>query len=268
MKISLNIKAAFSPCPNDFFLFYPWKEKKINTHIHLDLHTFDINILNMLAQAHAYPLIKISAAVYPKVMKYYEILPVGVTTVYNKGPLVITSMHNKTHSLDTLAAPGKDTTAYKLFNRYFYSKNCVFLNFRKILPAVHKQHVKAGLLIHESRFNLSKEIYVLADLGKLWQQETTLPLPLGCIVIARHLSSQLKQNITAILKDCFSYSQSFLENTILCAKNFAQEKNTEIIKKFINTYVSSETHSLSAQGILSLEYFWNQLPSKFWLFHG
>lgn len=267
MKKSLYIKAAFSPCPNDVFLFYPWKKNKIKTPFKLDLHTFDINTLNELAQKQAYPLIKISAALYPKVMKYYEILPVGITLSYNCGPLLIKSNHNQLNSIQSLASPGKDTTAHKLFNRYFSSKKFIFLSYDKIFSAVQKKEVDSGILIHESRFNLSKEINILADLGQLWIKETTLPIPLGCIAISRNLPFKLKLSITSILKESFSYSQTFLESVISFSKNLSQEKDTEIIRKFINTYVSSEVYSISSTGILALKYFWNQLSEKNWLFH-
>lgn len=265
MEQFLNIKAAFSPCPNDVFLFYPWKENKIKSSLKLDINTFDINTLNELAKIQAYPLIKISAALYPKVMKYYEILPVGITLGYNCGPLLIKSSYNKLKTIEYLGSPGKDTTAHKLFNRYFSYKKCIFLSYDKIYSAVQKQEVDSGILIHESRFKLFKEILISADLGELWFQETSLPLPLGCIAIARSLPFKLKQTIISILKESFLYSQTFLESTILFSRNFSQEKDLNIIKKFIDTYVSQEIYSISSQGISALEYFWNHISAKNWL---
>jgi Predicted periplasmic solute-binding protein len=54
------------------------------------------------------------------------------------------------------------------------------------MPSVQQGHYAAGVIIHEGRFTYDQYgLSCLLDLGQWWENETCLPVPLGCIALKR-----------------------------------------------------------------------------------
>jgi len=89
------MKIAFSPCPNDTFIFHAWVHGLINGAPPLDVMYADIDVTNKLAAGPIQPetpdVMKISFAALPWVLEQYRLIPCGGALGRGNGPLVLTA---------------------------------------------------------------------------------------------------------------------------------------------------------------------------------
>ena len=83
----MSIPIAFSPCPNDTFLFHAWVHNLIDARCEPSLH--DIEQLNQLAIKRRFPLIKVSFGCLPLLLDNYAMLPVGAALGHGCGPVIV-----------------------------------------------------------------------------------------------------------------------------------------------------------------------------------
>jgi 1,4-dihydroxy-6-naphthoate synthase len=126
--------------------------------------------------------------------------------------------------------------------------------FSEIAEAVERGDVDAGVLIHEGRFVYERRnLELVADLGKLWEAETNLPLPLGAIIVKR----EIDVNIISLFDTLLSKSVKFAFDNPLLSRSFvkehAQEMEDEVIDKHIALFVNDYTISLGEEGRKAVE---------------
>ena len=126
--------------------------------------------------------------------------------------------------------------------------------FSTIAEAVERGVTDAGVLIHEGRFVYHRRnLELVADLGKLWEAETALPLPLGAIVIKREVAESLREEFDALLSASVRYA---FDNPTLSrefVKQHAQELEDEVIDKHISLFVNKYTVDLGTEGHLAVK---------------
>jgi 1,4-dihydroxy-6-naphthoate synthase len=247
-----NLSIAISPCPNDTFIF----EKLATTnlaHTHNLNFTFqyaDIEELNTLAQNYGADVIKISFAQYFSIKDKYTLLPCGGAMGYGVGPLLVKKLGTNINiNSGSIAIPGKHTTANFLLSYLFpNSINKTPLLFSQIEDDVLNNKFDAGLLIHEGRFTYSaKGLELIADLGKLWQAQTNLPIPLGCIVVKKSLGTQVIQSITELIKASIPSLQNPISITPYI-KQHAQEMDEQVMMQHIQLYVNEFSIDIGNKG--------------------
>lgn len=251
------MKVAFSPCPNDTVLFHAFIKKLVPHNFdEIDVNLADIQILNKQVLDTIPDLSKISFFVLSKVLSKYCLLPVGSALGYGNGPKIVSTSPKTLKDLPngTLAIPGQDTTAYLLYRLLTpHAKIERFCRYDEV-PKNLRNGAEFGLIIHETRFNLEKlGLHEVCDLGKLWEKETKLPLPLGGLVSKRSLGKETIQGLSTALIASYDYAKEnpeasrdyILENSI--------EKDPEIIQSHIDLYVNEETRTLSKKGMLAIK---------------
>lgn len=250
---------AFSPCPNDTFVFHAWAHGLIPGAPKLDVTYADIDITNGLAASGIGPdILKISYAALPWVLDEYALLPCGGALGRGCGPLVLTANdHTGTAGPAALsgrrvAVPSERSTAYLLFRLWAASMvpggvgEIVVLPFDEIMPAVQRGEVDAGLVIHEARFTYpSYGLNLLIDLGSWWESDTGLPIPLGAIVARRSLDLDA---IAGWIKQSVQYAWAHPEVSAEYVASHAQEMSPEVTQAHIELYVSSYTEDLGDDG--------------------
>ncbi len=242
-KIFKNINIAFSPCPNDTFMFYALVHKKID----LMGYRFtpfleDVETLNHKALSGEYDVSKLSCAGAAEVGDKYDILKSGAALGKGCGPLIVARKDFDIKDLENIkiAVPGIMTTAYLLLSLFLGKKpNVCSLSFEKIMPYISSKKIDAGVIIHEGRFTYEKlGLKCLADLGEWWEKKTRLPIPLGCIAAKKTLGGEFADIIENIIKESICYAFKNKEETKEYIKKYAQEMGDEIIEKHINLYVN------------------------------
>lgn len=257
------MKIAFSPCPNDTFVFHAWAHGLIPGAPKLDVTYADIDVTNGLAtRADGPDVLKISYAALPWVLSEYALLPCGGALGRGCGPLVLTANSADANDPSLLAGrrvavPSERSTAYLLF-RLWVAKNVpggvgeiVIMPFHEIMPAVRDGAIDAGLVIHEARFTYpSYGLTLLADLGNWWEAETDLPIPLGAIIARRSLDlSAIAGWTRASVEYAWAHPEASQEY-VMC---HAQELSPEVAQAHINLYVNEFTADLGKKGYEAIE---------------
>ncbi len=140
-------------------MFYAWSQAKIASQLAIEPRLADIQELNLQAIGpRALPFTKISAALYPRIKSDYTILSTGAALGIGCGPLIVGPDSGGPLSGRKLAHPGIHTTAYQLTRMALGidPERLIEMRYDEILPAVIRGEVGAGVIIHESRFVLSR----------------------------------------------------------------------------------------------------------------
>ncbi len=245
MKLSLHI----SPCPNDTFAFDALINARLSHDFDLAVEYHDIEELNEGVLRGEPDISKISYAVYPLVAEKYALLDSGSALGRGNGQLLV-RRKGETGKIRKVASPGKNTTANALLMRYFPEVEEVRqMLFSDIAAAVERGEVDAGVLIHEGRFVYERRnLCLVADLGKLWENETGLPLPLGAIIVKRELGEDVISKFDKLLAESVRYAFDHPLASRDFVKQHAQELDDEVIEKHISLFVNDYTLSLGDEG--------------------
>ncbi|MFS0556127.1 1,4-dihydroxy-6-naphthoate synthase [Brevibacillus sp. 179-C9.3 HS] len=254
------MKIAFSPCPNDTFVFHAWAHDLIPGAPKLDIMYADIDITNTLAARGEGPeVMKISYAALPWVMDDYSLLPCGGALGRGCGPLVLTQGNPGESANDParlsnkrVAVPSERSTAYLLF-RLWAAQNVpgglgeiVVMPFHEIMPAVRDGKIDAGLVIHEARFTYQNYgLSLMTDLGNWWESDTNLPIPLGAIIAKKSLDIEALTNWT---RSSVEYAWANPTASQEYVMSHAQELSLEVAQAHINLYVNEFTRNLGDDG--------------------
>lgn len=250
---------AFSPCPNDTFVFHAWVHGLVPHAPKLHVTYADIDITNGLAAGTDGPeVLKISYAALPWALSRYVLLPCGGALGRGCGPLVLTADSRggvagpAILSGRRVAVPSERSTAYLLFRLWAASNvpggvgEIVVLPFHEIMPAVRDGAVDAGLVIHEARFTYpSYGLTLLADMGSWWEEDTGLPIPLGAIVARR---DQDPAALAGWVQASVEYAWAHPEASRSYVLEHAQEMSPQVADAHIGLYVNEFTRNLGRQG--------------------
>lgn len=251
----MAMKIAFSPCPNDTFIFHAWVHGLVPGAPELDVLYADIDVTNRLALEPDGPdVLKISYAALPWALKEYALLPCGGALGRGCGPLVLTREPVKAAQLAgrRVAVPSERSTAYLLF-RLWVAKHVpggvgeiAVMPFHAIMPAVRDGRIDAGLVIHEARFTYPNYgLSLVADLGDWWEEETGLPIPLGAIIARRGLDTEAVAGwIRASLEYAWAHPDASREYVL----THAQEMDPDVAKAHIDLYVNDFSANLGEEG--------------------
>ncbi len=243
---------AFSPCPNDTFIFDALVNGKIDTEdFEFKVYLEDVETLNNNAILNRYDVSKISYGVYHKIINDYIILDSGSALGTGVGPLLI-SKEKKYHddvNQETIAIPGENTTAHFLFSMaYPNAKNKVFLRYDEI-EAFVQQGKGLGVIIHENRFTYHKKgLHKIVDLGDYWEKTTKDPIPLGGIVMRRNIEKSIQQKITRLIQKSIVYAYSFYPELNDYIRNNSQEMTDAVMHQHIELYVNDYSKTLGPKG--------------------
>ncbi|MFJ9842000.1 1,4-dihydroxy-6-naphthoate synthase [Kitasatospora sp. NPDC101155] len=253
-----RLSIAYSPCPNDTFVFHAWAHGLVPGADAPEVTFADIDITNGLAERGELDVLKISYGALPWVLEEYALLPCGGALGRGCGPLVLTlpgvgspaELAGK-----TVAVPSERSTAYLLFRLWAAEAvpggfgEIVVLPFHEIMPAVRDGRVDAGLVIHEARFTYQQYgLHSLADMGEAWEERTGLPIPLGAIVAKRSLGAErlraLADTIRASVRQAWAEPAASREYVLA----HAQEMDPAVADQHIGLYVNEFTADLGEEG--------------------
>lgn len=253
MKFSL----AFSPCPNDTFIFDALVNSKIDTKgLSFEVFLEDVQTLNEWALQGKMDFSKISYGVWNKVNQQYQLLNSGGALGKGVGPLLITKPGNINSVNDmTIAIPGENTTAHLLFSlAYPNATKKVFKVFHEIENAVLNGEVDAGVIIHENRFTYeAKGLKKIIDLGAYWEETQQLPIPLGGIIAKKTIDPAIIQEVDALIKQSIEYAFANYPTVAPYVSEHAQEMSEEVMRQHINLYVNNFSLDLGTEGLQAVE---------------
>ncbi|MFI8322835.1 1,4-dihydroxy-6-naphthoate synthase [Streptomyces sp. NPDC085529] len=253
----MQLKIAYSPCPNDTFVFDAWAHGRVPGAPRLDVTFADIDVTNGWAESgtDSHDVLKVSYAVLPWILDAYTLLPCGGALGRGCGPLVLTREPGLDLRGRTVAVPSERSTAYLLFRLWAAETvpggvgEVVVMPFHEIMPAVRDGKVDAGLVIHEARFTYKAYgLHCLADMGEHWESTTGLPIPLGAIVARRSLGAETLR----LLADSARRSVRMAWDDPAVSRPYvmehAQEMDPKVADQHIGLYVNEFTADLGEAG--------------------
>lgn len=246
---------AYSPCPNDTYIFAALTNALIEDTPRVRVHLADIEELNVSAARAEYELTKVSYGAIPFLMREYRLLGAGGALGRGCGPLVVTRPGTAS-SLDdlsdrTIAIPGERTTAFMLLQLALGRRpRTVQVRFDEIISAVARGDVDAGLIIHESRFTYPQAGLVsLADLGDWWESASAMPIPLGGILVRNDIDDAHARRINDAIRASLAFSRSHEASVMPYIREHAFEMSDEVMRKHIGLYVNDYSDDLGDDGI-------------------
>lgn len=246
------IKLGYSPCPNDTYIFYALVHDKLNNGLNVRETLADIETLNKMAVSKELDVTKISFHAFAYLRNNYCLLHAGGALGRGCGPLLIAKEQVDIDTLNDfrVAIPGEMTTAALLLRLCYNSvKDFVVLPFNKIIEAVDRGDVDAGLIIHESRFTYQKYgLKSVVDLGEWWENTTGYPIPLGGIIIRRDFGSERIREFDAALRASVEFAHSNFHLVRDYVSLHAQEMDDSVMKAHIDLYVNEFTINYGSEG--------------------
>ncbi|GAA2243433.1 MULTISPECIES: 1,4-dihydroxy-6-naphthoate synthase [Streptomyces] len=250
-----QLQIAYSPCPNDTFVFDALAHDRVPGAPALDVTFADIDITNGMAERGEFDVLKVSYAVLPYVLDDYALLPCGGALGRGCGPLVLTREADVDLAGRTVAVPGEKSTAYLLFRLWAADTldggvgEIVVMPFHEIMPAVRDGKVDAGLVIHEARFTYGEYgLHKLADMGEHWEHTTGLPIPLGAIIAKRSLGEQKLRLLADSIRTSVRAAWDDPEASRPYVMEHAQEMDPAVADQHIGLYVNEFTAGLGEDG--------------------
>ncbi|MFH8800398.1 1,4-dihydroxy-6-naphthoate synthase [Streptomyces sp. NPDC017936] len=249
------LRTAYSPCPNDTFVFDALAHGRVPDAPALDVTFADIDVTNGMAERAEHDVLKVSYAVLPYVLDTYALLPCGGALGRGCGPLVLTREPGAGLVGATVAVPSERSTAYLLFRLWAADTvpggvgEIVVMPFHEIMPAVRDGKVDAGLVIHEARFTYRNYgLHKLADMGEHWESTTGLPIPLGAIIAKRSLGAERLRRLADAIRTSVRAAWGDPELSRPYVMEHAQEMDPSVADQHIGLYVNEFTADLGEAG--------------------
>jgi 1,4-dihydroxy-6-naphthoate synthase len=247
----MSATLAISPCPNDTFIFHGILSGCVSLPCPLAIELHDIQELNEGMAAERFDLCKVSSVAALKHTTSYEICSVGAALGYGVGPLLVSrpgAQPLNAHS--RVVAPGEATTAYALLRHFFPELSSVRqLVFSEIMPALLRGEADYGVIIHEGRFVYQRlGLVCAADLGALWEERYSAPLPLGCLVAHRRVGDRLRGELERAVRESLAYSYAHREEALATMRAHAQELDERALWAHVDLYVNQWSCDLGTEG--------------------
>ena len=253
---------AYSPCPNDTFIFAAWTKALLPGAPPVRVVLDDVEALNRAARHGEHELTKVSYGAIPYLLKDYRILRAGGALGRGCGPLVVARPEVARSSPDLarlpdgarIAIPGELTTAYLLLRLAMKRPfEAVVMRFDAIVDAVAAGTVDAGLIIHESRFTYEAAgLARVADLGEWWEGETGCPIPLGAILARRDLSIERARAIDVTIRESLRFAYADGDAIAPYVREHAFEMDEAVMKAHIALYVNEFSVDLGDEGLAAI----------------
>jgi 1,4-dihydroxy-6-naphthoate synthase len=254
------LKLAFSPCPNDTFIFHAWTHGLIPGAPATEVTFADVDVTNTAAEQGRFDVVKVSYAALPWLLADYRLLPCGGALGRGCGPLVLTADGRPDLDGARVAVPGERTTAYLLMRLWAAGQSPASIEvapFAEIMPGVRDGRFDAGLVIHEARFTYPRYgLRALADLGQWWEQSTGRPIPLGAILARRDLEARRgidADALTEVLRASVDYAFAHPEASAAFVAEHADEMDPDVQRQHIELYVNSFSRDLGEEGYAAVE---------------
>ncbi|MGE4086205.1 MAG: 1,4-dihydroxy-6-naphthoate synthase [Vicinamibacterales bacterium] len=248
---------GFSPCPNDTFAFHALVHGLVEAPFQVRPVLLDIEELNQRARGGAFDLTKLSVGAFAGVGDRYRLLRSGAALGHGVGPLVVAREARPLAdaAAGRIAIPGRETTAFRLLQLAAPALGEVIeLRYDRILGAVERGEVEAGLVIHESRFTYADHGLVkVADLGEWWEQATGLPVPLAGICARADLDADLAAAAETAIRASVAYAFAHPEASRDYVRAHAQEMSDAVCDAHIRLYVNAHSLDLGDDGVRAIE---------------
>jgi len=259
---SMELSVAHTPDADDAFMFYAMSSGKIDMPFETVHIVEDIETLNRRAFEGELDVTAISVHAYAYLYRKYRILSAGASVGDGYGPVVVANEEVELSS-KRIAVPGKYTTANLLLKLALDEFEPIEMRFDKIIPAVKKGKVDAGLLIHEGQITYERHGLVkILDLWEWWYKKTCLPLPLGINAISRSVPEELQRDFLKAMRESIEYALRNADEAVDYAMKYSRGLDKETIKRFAMMYVNDYTYEMNEAVVKGIDILYTMAEEK------
>lgn len=253
----MNYSLAYSPCPNDTFIFAALTNGLLPGAPHVSVVLDDVEALNLAAREGRHELTKVSYGAIPYLLDTYRILRAGGALGRGCGPLVVAGRPRDLASFGddaVFAIPGRLTTAYLLLRLALGREpKIVERRFDTIVAAVAAGEADAGVIIHESRFTYADAgLACVTDLGDWWESATGNPIPLGAILVRRDIDDDAARLIDDAIRCSLAFARAREPEIIDYVRAHAFEMDDAVMRAHIALYVNDYSDDVGPGGIAAV----------------
>jgi 1,4-dihydroxy-6-naphthoate synthase len=261
------LSLAYSPCPNDTYIFHAWVHGEIADAPAVHEVLSDIDDLNSMALRGEPDVAKVSFHALAYLRDRYALLHSGGALGRGCGPLVVVRPDSPLRLTNgggpsrvlagrVVAIPGDLTTAALLLKLYAPDVGeTVSLPFHAIMDAVSEGEVEAGVIIHESRFTYREHgLRSLVDLGDWWEDVADRPIPLGGIVVRRDLGPEVAGAVDDAIRRSLEAANADPDASTAYIRRHAQEMDPQVCRDHIALYVNEFSLDYGEEGGEAIRY--------------
>lgn len=252
----MSYTLAYSPCPNDTYIFAALTNGLLADAPEVRVHLADIDELNAAAARGEYELVKASYGAVPYLTGRYRVLRSGGALGRGCGPLLVARPADSPvlfadFARRRIAIPGERTTAFMLLQLALGRRPpFVPMRFDRIVAAVAEGKVDAGLIIHESRFTYrDANLIAIADLGEWWENLTLLPIPLGAILVRNDVDDEAARAIDRAIRASLAFARANEPAVMPYVREHSTEMDEDVARRHIALYVNEFTDDIGETGV-------------------
>lgn len=248
-----TLTLGFSPCPNDTFIFNALINGSVGIpgfSVQEALH--DVETLNQMAFDNVLDVSKLSFFAWLMVRGQYTLLASGGALGFGCGPVVIARKSLTAADMPgcRVVLPGRWTTAHLLFRLWApQAEQRFFVPYDQIFSTLEAGQADCGVIIHESRFTYRQKGFVtVADLGAWWEEQTGLPIPLGCIAAHKRIGDNTASAAEAAICESIAMARKDPAAALPYIRRHAQEMTIDVLEAHIETFVNEFSFDLGVRG--------------------
>ena len=249
----MRLRLGLSPCPNDTFIFHALLHGLVDTgEVSFEPVMADVEELNERMLAGDLAVTKASFAAFARARGRYAALRTGGALGRGNGPLVVATQPLSAGELAGVRVllPGENTTAALLF-RCFHPdvSDTPSVRYHELLAALTRGEADAAVIIHELRFTYAERgLHAVEDLGRRFEDETGLPVPLGGVFARRDLDARMSRAIEGWIAESLSQAQADPEASAAYVRAHAQELDDDVTAAHVGLYVNEFSGGYGGEG--------------------
>jgi 1,4-dihydroxy-6-naphthoate synthase len=91
-------------------------------------------------------------------------------------------------------------------------------------------------------------LHKIVDLGRWWQEDIGLPVPLGVNAVRKDLGKQLMLKLSELMKQSIEYGLAHREEAVAYAMQYGRGMDASTTDRFVGMYVNEWTRDMGAKG--------------------
>lgn len=215
-------------------------------------HRAHICMLNHAAAAGLHDVVAVSSVMYPSLADRYAILATGNSIGRGYGPVLASKRYTSCAQLRgrRIGVADVSTTGGALALMYCDGATLVPMTYDRIADAVGSGELDAGVMIHEELLYFpEKGLHRVCDLGRMWCDDTNLPLPVGLNLVRRSLGRDRMRSICRACRDSLRWAHAHYDEAFAFASKFGRGCAEQHISMFSN----DDTDTLPADARQAIE---------------
>lgn len=248
-----TLDIAYTPDSDDAFNFYAWEHDRIRLpRFEPKFRRSHICTLNHAAAAGLHDVVAVSSVMYPSLANRYFILATGNSIGRGYGPVLASKRFTSCGQLrgKRIGVADISTTGGALALMYCEGATLVPMVYDRIADAVAADELDAGVMIHEELLHFpAKGLSRVCDLGRMWCDDTALPLPVGLNLVRRSLGRDVARDICRTCRDALRWAHAHYDEAFEFASQFGRGCAEQHIAMFSN----DDTDTLPADARRSIE---------------